>query len=613
MGFPETGAGAFENEVGARTAAARLKLVTQSSLQAVPLNFAMSVLLVAILWGAVDRQLLLGWLGAMFAASVLRMISLHRARKLGRLPGRLEFHFYLLTTALCGALWGGAPFLLSGQATGLEANAIMLFVAGMAAGAAMTSAAEMRVVWAYNVPALGIYSVWFFLQHTASAYLIGATCILFFFVLIKLARTYSAHLVEAVEANVHLDETRRESEAQRAALTRLSERQEDAVRAAERQAASTAAMLSNVSRELAGPLHSVQGMTQMLQEVSLPGDAARMVARIKDSSATLGELVRGILDVSRIQSGELELKIEDASAMKLAETLESRYTPLCRAKGLDFDVELEGSLDLVVRTDLKRILQIADVFIRNAVEFTDSGSVTAVIRTERTSETMARGRLEIRDTGRGVPESAQSTLFTAFASNTGDALIHESSTGLGLHLCKLLAGLLEGEVGYRANEGGGAVFWFEGPLRVSMKEDKYADERLNAGGRRARVLVAESDPARRSVLLGYLKSFNCVVSCVPSSAEAIEALNAAVYDTLVLGLTLTDLDPDDAAAEVRTLASTASMTPIVRLAHNQDAPVRRAGSDAWVRSPVAAQPLLEGLRAVLSHDPSALAQLKQAS
>jgi PleD family two-component response regulator len=126
---------------------------------------------------------------------------------------------------------------------------------------------------------------------------------------------------------------------------------------------------------------------------------------------------------------------------------------------------------------------------------------------------------------------------------------------------------MDGEVGYAPVESGdGSLFWFEVRLKASQKCDKYADgEQMTFDARRLRILVGEDNAARRSVLLGYLNSFNCEVTCAGSGHEMTEALSTAAYDAVVLGLSLEDCEPEDAAADVRSLPSTAAMTPIVRL------------------------------------------------
>ncbi|MFW5660518.1 MAG: ATP-binding protein, partial [Oceanicaulis sp.] len=276
-------------------------------------------------------------------------------------------------------------------------------------------------------------------------------------------------------------------------------------------------------------------------------------------------------------------------------------------------VQVAGEAERALRADEERLLQLATIFVGNAMRFTDAGGVTASFTAKPGGDGEARLRVQVRDTGCGVPESARPNLFDALSAEKMDTNIREAGTGLGLYLAKRLARLMDGEVGYEpAASGAGSVFWFEVGLKVSGKADRWADgEQLTFEARRLRMLVGESDPARRSVLLGYLKSFNCVVTCASAGEEMVEAMDAAAYDAVVIGLEVGGRDAEDAGAEIRSLASTAAMTPVLRLSRDIDKPVQAGAMETLVRAPVSADALLEGLNMALASDPAAQANLRR--
>lgn len=611
MGFAETRASARAEQIGKETKRARRELVAKSAVRAVPMNIINAVLLSIFMLGNAAPVLHAAWFAAVCAAALLRLGTMWRARRQDRAPDDHEITAYIAFSAVLGALWGSVPMLVGVDAPAIVHQACALVLAGMIAGAVMTSAAEQRVAFAYAVPALALWGVSLAMTGTVFGLLLVLMLAAFGFALRGLSLAYAQTLIEAVHSNVKLDEARRETELQTAALSSLAERHEAAARIAEEQARSNAAILANMSHELGSPLNGILGMSQLLSEAELGEEQRRMVRRIHTSGETLASLVSDILDISRIQAGRLELVMDDLTARELGERAERFAAPLAKEKGLDLQVRYSGDADRPVRADEKRIMQILKLFVSNAVRFTDAGAVTVTVKMNSNGGDYGDLRVEVRDTGCGVPESARVRLFDAFSNEKMDESIREAGTGLGLHLAARLAELMNGQAGYEPAEGG-SVFFFELRLRLSSKADRYAEnERLDLTSRRLRVLAAEADESRRSVLLGYLKSFNCVVSCASSGAEVTEALNAAAYDAVVMGLELTDCAPDEAASDIRGLASTNSLTPIVRLDADIEAPMREVGGDVHVRSPVSAKPLLEGLRAALASDPTAAAQLRR--
>ena len=610
MGFAEARAIAREQETARRVREAARLLITSSAKQAVPMNVIGALGIGVLLYGSVPLPLLASWVAAMVIASVLRLGSINRARKAGTVPTPGQMACYMVCTALVGALWGSMGFMLTDETSLGAILAVAVMISGMSAGAAMTSAAEPRVVLAYNVPCLSLAALWYASFGTITGFVLAGMTLLFFLVTTRLAATYRKSLVETVEANAALEDARNEAEAQREALARLAERHEAAAGAAEEAARAKAAMLANMSHELGAPLNSILAQTQMLQDAALPADAQRMVARIAESGDTLAGLVAEILDVSRIEAGSFELRLDDFQLDRLRDRLMRFGTARAAAKGLDFKIDLNVDEKLHLRGDQERLAQMAEIFVANAVRFTGEGEVSVNFSlTESGSDGTSCLRVAVHDTGRGVLEAYRTHLFDAFAEQAakpGSA----GGTGLSLHLAKRLAMMMGGEVGYTPGNPG-SVFWFEVPVRTAARPGRSGDERLAFANRRLRMLVCEADPARRAVLLGYLKSFNCVVSCASSVGDMIEGLGASAYDAIILGLNLGNIEPEDAVQDVRSLASTASLTPIVRLAPHLPVPVQRAGSEVLVRAPVTSEPLLQALEEALVEDPSAIAYLRR--
>lgn len=517
-----------------RARQAQYELVSKGALRAVPLNIVNALLLTAIIHPYVPPVLFWPWLAVLCIGPVMRFSAMLRARKADRPPNDTEMYLYIALSALVGVAWGATPLILSNAAPALVAQIVGLVIAGMAAGAVLTSAGERRVILSYAGPALGLWAV--SLIHVDPVIGgFGAMMLLGFLSgITMLAKTYAETLKESVAATVALE-----------------------------------------------------------------------------SGGTLESLINTVLEVSRIDAGRMELVVEDLTPSDLADRLRREHTPHALAKKLDLQIELTGDAERTLRADGGRLLHMCRILTGNALRFTESGGVTIRLHLDETSNASSSLRIEVHDTGSGVPESSRDQLFNAMGRDTIDENIKQSGTGLGLHLVRKLAEMMHGDVGYAPVEGEtGSVFWFEVKLRHSAKADRFADgEQMSVSSRRLRILVGESEPALRSVLLGYLKSFNCVVTCSSNSAELVDALGASAYDAVVLGHELSDVEPEDAAADVRALPSTAAMTPVLRLVEGLDTPLRVNAMETLIRSPVSAEVLMEGLKQALANDPIANAQL----
>jgi signal transduction histidine kinase len=611
MGFSHARASERAQQVATLTNDARRGLVASSALRAVPMNIINAVLLSVFLFGHVDLTLHAIWFVTLSALTLGRLACMWSARQADRLPSDRAMTAYLLFSFGVGVAWGVVPLMVTSDAPVVVHQAIALVIAGMVAGAVMTSAAKQSVAVAYAAPALGLWALSLALSGTVFGWLLVVMLVGFGIALHGLARAYSNVLVEAVHTSAALAEAREETEAQTEAMTSLAERHEAAARTAEEQARSNAAILANMSHDLGTPLNGILGMSQILTDTDLGEEPNRMVGRIRTSAEKLSTLVSDILDVSRIQAGRLELVLDDVTPRELGERVERTNGPLAREKGLEFAVEYAGDADKALRGDENRLMQVISTFLENAIRFTDEGGITVRIEHDELENESSNLRVSVCDTGSGVPEGARDTLFDAFSRDKMDQSIREAGTGLGLHLASRLAELMNGSVSFEPLERGSS-FSVELQLRQSNKADRYAEsERLDLTSRRLRILAAERDTSRQSVLLGYLKSFNCTVTCASSGRELTEILNSAAYDAVVVGLELDDCAPEDVIADIRGLASTNSLTPILRLDAELSEPFTMVGEEVHVRAPVVAKPLLEGLRLVLQSDPTAVVNLRR--
>jgi signal transduction histidine kinase len=217
------------------------------------------------------------------------------------------------------------------------------------------------------------------------------------------------------------------------------------------------AFLATVSHELRTPLNAIIGFSAVLLQ-DAPGDEQRkQLAIINRSGLQLLELIKEILDITSIEAGYLVINPRPVQLSRLlSEQCESMQLQ-AREAGLALALVCQDSL--VVRADVGRLQQVVRNLLSNALKFTDSGSVTIRCRAEGTMV-----RVELEDTGIGIPEEQMATLFNPFQRASTRAGQNRPGTGLGLAITRRLIEAMGGQVGVSSEVGRGSLFWFTLPM-----------------------------------------------------------------------------------------------------------------------------------------------------
>jgi signal transduction histidine kinase/DNA-binding response OmpR family regulator/CHASE3 domain sensor protein len=226
--------------------------------------------------------------------------------------------------------------------------------------------------------------------------------------------------------------------------------------------------LANMSHELRTPLNSILLLSRLLSENhenNLSKDQIEYTNVIQSSGKGLLTLIDEILDLSKIESGKMELEYSDVNLEGIAEELTSLFEPMAREKGIDFTVSIEEGTSSIIETDNLRLGQILRNLISNALKFTKKGSVTIHIKRENGIATFS-----VKDTGIGIPIEKQQTIFEAFQQADGSTRREYGGTGLGLSISRELAKLLGGTIKLISEEGKGSEFILTIPASKDVKK-----------------------------------------------------------------------------------------------------------------------------------------------
>jgi PAS domain S-box-containing protein len=304
--------------------------------------------------------------------------------------------------------------------------------------------------------------------------------------------------------------------------------------AAAREAAESAniaksSFLANMSHEIRTPLNAIRGLTHLLQ-VEQPSAGQRLrLDGIDGAVDHLLQVIDDILDLSKIEAGRVVLEDVPFSLDALLQRSVSMVADRARSRGLELVIARQPCPDKL-RGDTTRLLQALVNLLSNAVKFTPAGSVVVHVGALSAEAGRVRLRLEVEDSGIGIPADKQALLFSAFEQADNSTTRQFGGTGLGLAITRRIAALMHGEVGMSSVQGQGSRFWFSADLAVEDATPVPAS-RTALNGRT--VLLVAPGEATRAHLSDMLNALGMSCVAAPSIDEAL-ALTARRDDVSLL-------------------------------------------------------------------------------
>lgn len=385
-----------------------------------------------------------------------------------------------------------------------------------------------------------------------------------------------------------------------AADLRLMTEEVDQAKTRARQAEKAKAdFLAMISHEIRTPLNGVMGMAALMEADGMAPSQQQKLDVIRHSGQTLLSIISDILDFSKLQSGALQLNPEDIAVCDLAERVVEMVRGLATEKGLALSLEIAGDVPDTIRIDATRARQILLNLVGNAVKFTMSGWVKVTVSSRPALEGDAMLSFEVADSGPGISPSARETMFQEFSQGESGMTRSHGGTGMGLALSRRLSRLMGGDIRVESSPGkAGAVFTLTLPCQVIGATSERAAE-PESGLTGMRILVAEDNFLNQRVVSSILRAWGAEFEVVPDGAAAIEAVQGADFEAILMDIQMPKMDGISATKAIRALPGALNRIPIIALTANAMQGDREkylaAGMDDYVAKPIDANILYRAL------------------
>jgi len=390
----------------------------------------------------------------------------------------------------------------------------------------------------------------------------------------------------------------------------ITERKQDAAELlaakVEAEAANKAksTFLANMSHELRTPMNGVVAVADLLAKTGLNPQQSELVSIIQSSSGQLLRLIGDILDLSRIESGEMVLVSSPMSLRDLIREVTGGLEVAASEKHLSLSVSIDPAVSEQVEGDATRLKQVLTNLVSNAIKFTESGSVTVTVR--RAGEDV---RFEVHDTGIGFSEEQRAVIFERFQQADGSITRKFGGTGLGLAISRELVAVMGGELDCCGSTGEGASFWFTLPLRPVATVAAPVENAAEVHTTNSRALVVDDNATNRRVAELLLQSVGTDVVSVEDGQQAVDAFRRERYDVILMDMMMPVMDGLAATETIRQIEAEQRLrhTPIIMLTASSlpehITASMDAGADLHLLKPINAAALFDALNVVGNAEP----------
>lgn len=371
-------------------------------------------------------------------------------------------------------------------------------------------------------------------------------------------------------------------------LERLRTKAEEANR-------SKSIFLAKMSHEIRTPMNGIMGFADLALAKNQDGETEEYLRYIKDSANSLLGIINDVLDISKIESGKMEIIDVEYSPKKLLDEIIVMFRNRIEEKGLKFDVNRPQQLPAILVGDNNRIREILVNILGNALKYTNKGKITLDVDCGIINEKQVELTVKVRDTGVGIERDKLADIFNVFEQADSFGNYHVEGTGLGLSISKELCELMGGSISVNSVYGEGSEFTISIPQkRIPEKKNTaivgYATDDFMLCTDNSRVLIVDDNIINLKVEKGMLQRYGMEIDLCESGAQCLEMIKNEKYDVIFMDHMMPGMDGVETLKAIREGDTYNVNTPVILVTANAivgvEQQMRECGFDGFVSKPI---------------------------
>lgn len=366
--------------------------------------------------------------------------------------------------------------------------------------------------------------------------------------------------------------------------------------------------LSSMSHEIRTPMNAIVGITDIMLRDNLPAEDMEYLRNIRSSGAALLDIINDILDISKIESGKMEIVCDEYEPLTMINDLKVIFLTRVGEKPIRLSFDIDKNLPAKLYGDQVRIRQTIINLMNNAIKYTDVGYVRLVVTAEPLGNDQVNLGVCVKDSGLGIKEEDVDKLFNSFSQVDPKKNHAKEGTGLGLSITKQLIELMGGTIGVRSEYGSGSEFYYSVPQKIvdatPAEEFNYSSrekEDVNFVAPKAKILLVEDNELNVKVTVGLLAPTQVQIDVAENGMVALRKITDNKYDLVLMDHMMPVMDGIEATEKIRNFEGDYySKIPIIALSANAVSGAveefHKAGMNDFIGKPIDVNELKSKIR-----------------